>query len=75
MNEDKESSNDKVTMLNVVQSTLAAAIGVQSEKNRQRDFKKGKPITYILSGIIFVVVFISVIVAIVQLVLSSAAGH
>ena len=46
MNEDKESSNDKVTMLNVVQSTLAAAIGVQSEKNRQRDFKKGKPIEF-----------------------------
>ena len=74
MSEDKNQDNEKVSLLNVVQSTLAAAIGVQSEKNRQRDFKHGKPIVYIISGLIFVVVFISAIIAIVQLVLSNASN-
>ncbi|MFW2372238.1 MAG: DUF2970 domain-containing protein [Gammaproteobacteria bacterium] len=63
------SNKSKVSFLSVLQSTLAAAIGVQSEKNRQRDFTHGKPVYFIIAGLIFIVVFIAVIITIVQLVL------
>lgn len=65
----KSDTKSNVNFLSVLQSTLAAAIGVQSDKNRQRDFSHGKPLYYIIAGIIFVVVFIASIVAVVQMVL------
>ena len=55
----------------VVMSTLAAFIGVQSNKNRERDFKHGSIGVYITAGIIFVVIFIAVVVTAVKLVLSN----
>lgn len=70
MIDDDNIKKNKVSFISVIQSTLAAAIGVQSEKNRQRDFKHGKPIYYILSGLIFVILFIVTIIIIVNLVLS-----
>lgn len=69
MTNSNNSNNDKVSFFTILQSTLAAAIGVQSEKNRQRDFKHGKPLYFIIAGLIFIVVFIVVIITIVQLVL------
>ena len=39
--------------LQIIQSTLAAAIGVQSKKNRERDFQEGNAGTFIAAGIIF----------------------
>ena len=41
----------------VIMSTLAAAMGVQSSKNRERDFAKGNFKMYVVSGIIFTVLF------------------
>lgn len=58
--------------LNVLKSTLFAACGIQTKTNRERDFKQGKPSTFIAAGIIFMVVFILSIVGIVQLVMSFA---
>lgn len=55
----------------IVMSTLAAFIGVQSNKNRERDFKHGSIGVYITAGIIFVAVFIAVIITIVKLVLGN----
>ena len=42
----------------IVASTLAAFIGVQSNKNRIRDFKYGNIYSFIVSGLIFTVIFI-----------------
>lgn len=56
----------------IVMSTLAAAFGVQSSKNRERDFVKGNLKSYVISGIIFVVVFISTIVMLVKTVIHNA---
>jgi putative flippase GtrA len=50
---------------------LAAAIGVQSEKNRQRDFESGNPGRFVVVGIIAVLVFVCVIYLVVQLVIKS----
>ena len=53
-------------ILRVVQSTLAAAIGVQSKKNRERDFEEGNAGTFIVAGILFTVLFIATIVVVVS---------
>jgi hypothetical protein len=73
MSDDNSNKNPKVNFFSVIQSVLAAVIGVQSEKNRQRDFTHGKPIYFIIAGLIFIVVFIGVIVAVVQMVLPSTS--
>ena len=52
-------------ILRVVQSTLAAAIGVQSKKNRERDFEEGNAGTFIVAGILFTVLFVATIVVVV----------
>jgi len=56
--------------LRIIQSTLAAAIGVQSKQNRERDFEEGNAVTFIAAGIIFTALFIATVVTIVQLVVA-----
>ena len=56
----------------VVSSVFAAGLGVQSSKNRERDFQQGRAGTFIAAGIIFTLLFIAVMIAIVQLVLKGA---
>lgn len=56
----------------VARSILASAFGVQSRKNQDRDFADGRPTHFIIAGIIGTVLFISVLILIVRLVLSSA---
>jgi hypothetical protein len=55
-------------LLHVVKSVLAAAIGVQSDKNREVDFKHGSLPAYIIVGLIGTVLFVLAIVTIVSLV-------
>lgn len=62
----------KPTFLQIVMSTLAAAIGVQSHKNRERDFTGGNIYTYIAAGVIFTIVFVVVMVLLVKLVLKNS---
>lgn len=61
----------KPTFWQIVASTFAAAFGVQSSKNRERDFTGGNIYTYIAAGVIFTVVFVIVMVIIVKTVLSN----
>lgn len=56
----------------VTKSVFAAFLGVQSNKNYQRDFTHGKPWQYIVIGLVGVVLFILTIVGVVNLVLSLA---
>jgi len=51
---------------NVVQSVGAAMIGVQSRKNRERDFTHGKPIHFIVGGVIGTLVFLLAVWLLVQ---------
>ncbi|MBV8063623.1 MAG: DUF2970 domain-containing protein [Nevskia sp.] len=53
-------------------SAMAAAFGVQSDKNRERDFKHGKARNFIIAGVLFTALFILVIVVVVKLVLRQA---
>ena len=66
MNEDE---NKPLTLWEMLQSVLSAAIGVQSGKNRSRDFSRGKPSHFIILGVLFTAVFVLVIFGVVKLVL------
>lgn len=62
--------NDKpLSFREMLQSILAAAFGVQSGKNRARDFSRGKPSHFIALGLMFTALFVVVLFALVQLVL------
>ena len=54
----------------IIQSTLASAIGVQSKKNRERDFEEGNAGAFIAAGIIFTALFIATVLGVVQWVLA-----
>ena len=56
----------------VVASVLAAGFGVQSKKNRERDFQHGKPIVFIITGIVFTILFIFTVILVVTTVLDNA---
>ena len=71
-NRDREDQPEKLGIVDVLKSTLAGALGVQSNKNRERDFKHGSIKVYAVAGVIFTVVFIVVVVTVVKLVLRSA---
>ena len=54
----------------ILQSTLAAAFGIQSQRNREKDFEEGNAGWFILAGIIFTVVFIVTVLTVVNLVVA-----
>ena len=71
--EDQTPSNKdnhkKPNLIEVSRSVLAAFFGVQSSKNKERDFKHGSHRTFIIMGIVFTLVFIISIFSIVQFVI------
>ena len=66
--------DDKMTLLQVAQSVLAAAFGVQSSRNRERDFKHGSARTFILAGLVGTVLFVVAVWVVVSLVMKAAVG-
>ncbi|MGB0444824.1 MAG: DUF2970 domain-containing protein [Porticoccaceae bacterium] len=65
-------SKQKPNLISVVKSILAAGIGVQSDKNRTRDFEQGNPLTFIVGGIVFTLLFIATVATVVGFVLSNS---
>jgi hypothetical protein len=63
----------KLSIWQIISSTIAAAFGVQSSRNRERDFAAGKPSHFIIAGIVFTVVFVIGMILLVRLVLSAAS--
>ncbi len=58
--------------LGLLQSVLAAIMGIQSEKNREADFKKGDASQFIMMGIVAVIAIVVTMVIVVSNVLESA---
>ncbi len=56
----------------VVQSVGAAMIGVQSRKNRERDFTQGKPLHFIVGGLIGTALFLLVVWLLVQYLIATS---
>lgn len=69
---DPEAAPKKLNALQVVGSVFAAGLGVQSSKNRERDFKQGRIGVFIAAGILFTLAFIAVVVLVVQAVIKGA---
>ena len=69
-----EDGRKDLNPMQVVSSVLAAGLGVQSSKNRERDFKQGKVGVFVAAGIIFTLFFIGLVFTIVQVVLKSAGN-
>ncbi len=65
---------EPLTLGQVILSALAAMFGVQSEKKLERDFQSGDPASFIMVGIVLVILFILSLIFVVNTVLESA-GH
>jgi len=72
--QDKDPQQAPLTLREMLQSVLAAALGVQSGKNRSRDFSRGKPSHFILLGVLFTTLFVIVLLVTVKLILHLATG-
>lgn len=60
------------TLWQTVFSVLASFFGVQSHKNRVRDFSAGKPLVFIGVAIVLTIAFVLGLIGIVRLMLASA---
>ena len=66
--------NKGTSVWQVIQSTLAGLFGIQSEKNRQKDFKQGSMADYILAGVVGVVILLIGMAVLVSSVIESSSG-
>ncbi len=71
---DDKNHDESPNLLQVMWSTLAAFFGVQSSRNRERDFSKGKPAHFIFMGLLMTVAFIVVVMLAVKVALSFATA-
>lgn len=59
----------KPTIIEIIKSVLSAAIGVQSNANRKKDFEQGSLSTYVVVGLIFTLLFVAFLVFLVTSIL------
>lgn len=70
----QQQQEESLALWEVFQGILAMFIGVQSEKNRERQFKYGKLHQFIIVGIIITALFLIHIVLLVKFVLHWAGA-
>lgn len=66
MTDHNNESHHKTSWLSIFLSTLAAFVGVQSEKNRQRDFQQKSIVPFMLVGIVLAALFIGGLILVAQ---------
>jgi hypothetical protein len=59
----------KPTITQVIKSVLSAAMGVQSDANRQKDSAQIPLSTYIIAGLVFTVLFVAGLILLVSIIL------
>ncbi|MFD2177000.1 DUF2970 domain-containing protein [Veronia pacifica] len=64
-------NREKASWWDIVKSVLAALLGVQSDKNRERDFSQSSMWPYIIIGFIAVALFVVGLITIVSLIAPS----
>lgn len=62
----------KTTVWQEIGSVLAAFFGVQSRKNRERDFTGGNARRFIVIGLVMTALFVAAVYGVVQIVLKQA---
>jgi len=60
------------TLWSVIKSVLSAFFGVQKNAVRERDFEHGKPIHFIIVGLLMTLVFLLLLGLVVKLILNAA---
>ncbi|HAS16260.1 MULTISPECIES: DUF2970 domain-containing protein [Idiomarina] len=73
MSDSSDNKAPKLGIVSMVVSVLAAFLGVQTEKNRQRDFQHGSPKAYIIIGVILTILFVLGLVGLVNIVMANVA--
>lgn len=68
--EQPDDSKSRPSFLRVMFSVMAAFFGVQSEKNRVRDFQHSSILPYIVAGVLFTALFLMTLILIVRQVLA-----
>lgn len=66
--------SNKTSLIEVTQGVLAGLFGVQSERNRERDFNRGDASDYIAVYVLLVVALVIGMVVAVNMVLSAAGN-
>ena len=69
----KKSHAKGTGFFNVMKSALSAALGIQSNANRERDFQHGKPVHFIIAGIIVTLLFIAAVAMMVKFMIASSS--
>ncbi len=65
--------NKEIQWRQVIASVFAALIGIQKEKNRERDFHQTSPTPYIICGILMMVLLILMLLGGVNIMVYMAA--
>lgn len=65
----EHSENRPPSLIQLVLSVMAAAIGVQTKAGRERDFRTNSPLPFILAGLLFTIAFVATLILVVNLVL------
>ena len=66
-----ESKKERIPFWRVVLSVIQASFGVQTRENRERDFKQGNWLPYVVAALLFTAVFVLVLMFAVRLVLAN----
>ena len=57
-----------LTWSQILRSSLAAGLGVQTSRNRQRDFADGSPRRFIVMGVVLTMLFIASLVTVIRII-------
>lgn len=74
MSKTNKQEEESLALWEVFQGVFAMFIGVQSEKNRERQFKYGKLYQFIIVGIVVTIVFLLHIMLLVKFALNWAGA-
>jgi len=61
---------ESMTLREVIGSVLAAGFGVQSQRNRERDFARGSATQFVVVGLIATVLFVTTLALLVKFIIS-----
>jgi hypothetical protein len=59
----------KPKIMQLVKSVFSAALGVQSDANRRKEFEQGSLSSYVIAGVIFTVLFVGGLILLVSMIL------
>ncbi len=62
----------KLSLFSLMGSVISASFGVQTSKNRERDFEHGQFHHFVIGGIVFAILFVLLLVGLVKVIMHFA---